>query len=212
MVVFAYCRVSTVEQSSMFQEEAILKAYPEAVVLHEQKSGTTKAGHDVLNSVLGKLSVGDKLVVWKLDRLARNMGDLLAIVDIIERKLDEAADEFKSPSWFGPQWVAAHNPADAEARNTLMFEAIMGGADISARPNLYVPVNEQWQNIQNRAQELTKLAEFNTNAALEAELGNDWQMQPYTWLPLKANNQDMMVLVGEQGKVIEIIDLRPWGK
>src|SRR5690554_2952118 len=86
MVVFAYCRVSTVEQSSMFQEEAILKAYPEAVVLHEKKSGTTKAGRDVLNSVLGKLSVGDKLVVWKLDRLARNMGDLLAIVDIIERK------------------------------------------------------------------------------------------------------------------------------
>src|SRR5690554_6282335 len=84
MVVFAYCRVSTVEQSSMLQEYAILKAYPEAVVQHEKKSGTTKAGRDVLNSVLGKLNVGDKLVVWKLDRLARNMSDLLAIVDFIE--------------------------------------------------------------------------------------------------------------------------------
>jgi len=146
-------------------------------------------------------------LVFSVDRF-----ELVRINDIDERKLDEAAKAFKTPSWFGPQWVAAHNPADADARNTLMFEAIMGGTDISARPNLYVPVNEQWQNIQNRAQELTKLAEFNTNAALEAELGNDWQVQPYTWLPLKANNQDMVVLVGEQGKVIEIIDLRPWGK
>ncbi len=86
MTVFAYCRVSTVEQSSMLQEEATLKAYPEAVVRHEKKSGTSKAGRDILNSLLNGLETGDRLVVWKLDRLARNMGDLLAIVDIIERK------------------------------------------------------------------------------------------------------------------------------
>src|SRR5690554_8778 len=84
MVVFAYCRVSTVEQSSMLQEEAILKAYPEAVVQHEKKSGTSKAGRDVLDSLLNGLETGDRLVVWKLDRLARNMSDLLEIVDFIE--------------------------------------------------------------------------------------------------------------------------------
>ena len=86
MAVFAYCRVSTVEQNSMLQEEAILKAYPEAVVRHEQKSGSSKAGRDVLNSLLNGLGAGDRLVVWKLDRLARNMGDLLEIVDLIEGK------------------------------------------------------------------------------------------------------------------------------
>lgn len=68
----------------MLQEEAILKAYPEAVVRHEKKSGTSKAGWDILNSLLNGLEVGDRLVVWKLDRLARNMGDLLEIVDFIE--------------------------------------------------------------------------------------------------------------------------------
>src|SRR5690554_7307408 len=76
-----------------------------------------------------------------------------------------------------------------------MFEALMGGMDVSARPNLYIPINEQRENIQNRAQELTKLAEFNANEALVAELGNNWQTQPYAWLPLKANNQDMVVLI-----------------
>lgn len=86
MTVFAYCRVSTVEQSSMLQEEAILKAYPETVVRHEKKSGTSKAGRDILNSLLNGLEAGDRLVVWKLDRLARNMSDLLEIVDFIESK------------------------------------------------------------------------------------------------------------------------------
>src|SRR5699024_11389043 len=84
MAIFAYCRVSTIEQSSMLQEEAILKAYPDAVVHHEQKSVTSKAGRDVLHAVLQALQPGDKLVVWKLDRLARNMSDLLAIVDYVE--------------------------------------------------------------------------------------------------------------------------------
>lgn len=86
MAVFAYCRVSTIEQNSMLQEDEILKAYPGAVVRHEKKSGTSKASRDVLNTMLQALQPGDKLVVWKLDRLARNMGDLLAIVDAIEQQ------------------------------------------------------------------------------------------------------------------------------
>jgi len=145
-------------------------------------------------------------LVFSVDRF-----ELVRINDIDERKLDEAADEFKSPGWFGPQWVAAQNPTNTDARNTLMFEALIGGVDASARPNLYIPISEQWQNIQNRAQELTKLAEFNANEALVAELGNNWQTLPYAWLPLKANNQDMVVLVNpEQPDNFKIVNLRPW--
>lgn len=86
MNVFAYCRVSTNEQNSMLQEEAILKAYPNAIVRHEKKTGTTTAGREVLLLLLDMLNAGDRLVVWKLDRLARNMNDLLAIVEDVEAK------------------------------------------------------------------------------------------------------------------------------
>lgn len=86
MNVFAYCRVSTNEQNSMLQEEAILKAYPNAIVRHEKKTGTTTAGREVLLLLLDMLNAGDRLVVWKLDRLARNMNDLLAIVENVEAK------------------------------------------------------------------------------------------------------------------------------
>lgn len=70
----------------MLQEEAILKAYPDAVIHHEKKSGTTRENREVLATLLDELEPGDRLVVWKLDRLARNMRDLLEIVDAIECK------------------------------------------------------------------------------------------------------------------------------
>jgi DNA invertase Pin-like site-specific DNA recombinase len=68
------------------QSQAILKAYPDAVVRHEKKSGTTTKGREVLTLLLDMIGSGDKLVVWKLDRLARNMGDLMAIVSLLEGK------------------------------------------------------------------------------------------------------------------------------
>lgn len=83
---FAYCRVSTVDQSPTIQIEAIQKAYPTAVIRHEKASATTRDGRPVLELLLEMVSSGDKLVVWKLDRLARNMRDLCNIVDLLERK------------------------------------------------------------------------------------------------------------------------------
>lgn len=84
MTTFAYCRVSTIDQNTEMQSQAILKAYPEAIIRHEKKSGTSTKGRDVLTLLLDMIGAGDKLVVWKLDRLARNMSDLMAIVSHIE--------------------------------------------------------------------------------------------------------------------------------
>ena len=86
MTVFAYCRVSTTDQDTGMQVNAIKEAYPEAVVREEKKSGTTTLNRDVLMLLLDMMSKDDKLVVWKLDRLARNMNDLTNIVETIEKK------------------------------------------------------------------------------------------------------------------------------
>ena len=86
MTIFAYCRVSTNDQNTALQVEAIMKAYPDAVVREEKKSGTHVLNRDVLKLLLDMMSSGDKLVVWKLDRLARNLNDLTNIVDTIEKK------------------------------------------------------------------------------------------------------------------------------
>ena len=86
MTIFAYCRVSSTDQNTSIQKDALLKAYPEAKVKEEIKSGTTTKNRDMLNLLLEMIDEGDKLVVWKLDRLARNMNDLTNIVETIESK------------------------------------------------------------------------------------------------------------------------------
>ncbi|MBL3826559.1 MULTISPECIES: recombinase family protein [unclassified Marinobacter] len=86
MTVFAYCRVSTNEQDTSAQREAVLKRYPSAVVREEKASGTSRSGRPVLELLLEVLTDGDVLVVWKLDRLARNLLDLQNIVADVERK------------------------------------------------------------------------------------------------------------------------------
>lgn len=83
---FAYCRVSTSDQSPQIQIDAIKAAYPSAVVREEKASATTRNGRPVLELILEMICRGDKLVVWKLDRLARNMRDLCNIVDLLEKK------------------------------------------------------------------------------------------------------------------------------
>lgn len=96
--VFAYCRVSTLYQDTTIQEKEIRAVYPDAVIRAEKKSGTTTEGREVLNLLLEVIGEGDKLVVWKLDRLARNLVDLLRISDLLKEKkaslvvLDQSID------------------------------------------------------------------------------------------------------------------------
>ena len=84
--IHAYCRVSTVDQDATMQVEAIKKKYPNAVIHEEKASATSRDGRPVLELLIRMLRDGDKLVIWKLDRLARNTLDLLMLKDEIAAK------------------------------------------------------------------------------------------------------------------------------
>ncbi len=86
MKVYGYCRVSILDQNPTMQEDAIVKRYPGAKIITEKKSGTSRVGREQLELILNIIDKDEKIVVWKLDRLARNMKDLLDIVDTIESK------------------------------------------------------------------------------------------------------------------------------
>ena len=86
MTIFTYSRVSTLDQNTDLQEKALKTAYPDAVHRQEKKSGTSTRDRDVLNLILDMVGKGDKLVVWKLDRLARNMNDLTNIIEVLNSK------------------------------------------------------------------------------------------------------------------------------
>src|ERR1700758_4249035 len=85
MTVIGYARVSTSDQNLEIQEAA-LKAAGCGVIRAEKRSGPTTAGREELRTVLDFLRAGDVLMVTRIDRLARSIGDLQDIVRAVKAK------------------------------------------------------------------------------------------------------------------------------
>lgn len=74
-----YARVSTAEQKTSLQCEALLRAGCD-VIREEHASGATTTGRPELAAILQFIRAGDTLVITRIDRLARSIGDLHGIV------------------------------------------------------------------------------------------------------------------------------------
>jgi len=85
MSVIGYARVSSTDQDLGVQEDA-LRAAGCSVIRSEKRSGTAIKGRDQLQTVLDFIHSGDVLAVTKLDRLARSVGDLSRIVEVLAEK------------------------------------------------------------------------------------------------------------------------------
>jgi DNA invertase Pin-like site-specific DNA recombinase len=85
MTVIGYARVSTTDQDLSIQQGA-LKAAGCEVIRAEKRSGTTTAGRDELRTVLDFLRRGDVLMVTRIDRLARSIGDLQDMVRTVKAR------------------------------------------------------------------------------------------------------------------------------
>jgi DNA invertase Pin-like site-specific DNA recombinase len=85
MTTIGYARVSTTDQDLTIQIEA-LKAVDCDVIRQEKASGTTTEGRAELRTVLDFLRKGDVLVVTRIDRLARSIGDLQDIVRAVKAR------------------------------------------------------------------------------------------------------------------------------
>jgi DNA invertase Pin-like site-specific DNA recombinase len=85
MPVIGYARVSTTDQNLELQENALRAAGCE-FIRSEKRSGTTTAGRDELRTVLEFLRKGDVLMVTRIDRLARSIGDLQDIVRAVKAR------------------------------------------------------------------------------------------------------------------------------
>jgi DNA invertase Pin-like site-specific DNA recombinase len=85
MTIIGYARVSTTDQDLSIQEVA-LKAAGCDVIRAEKQSGTSTQGRAELRTVLDFIGKGDVLMVTRVDRLARSIGDLQDIVRAIKAK------------------------------------------------------------------------------------------------------------------------------
>ncbi|WP_426237118.1 recombinase family protein [Pararhizobium sp. DWP1-1-3] len=83
--LYGYARVSTNDQDLAIQEAA-LKAAGCKIIRAEKKSGTSTGGRDELRTLLDFMRAGDTVVVTRIDRLARSIADLGAIVKELETR------------------------------------------------------------------------------------------------------------------------------
>jgi DNA invertase Pin-like site-specific DNA recombinase len=78
-----YARVSTLDQNLNLQLDALRQAGCERI--YQETVGGSAINRPELESCLKALRPGDRLVVWKLDRLGRSLPDLVDIVNSLAR-------------------------------------------------------------------------------------------------------------------------------
>lgn len=95
-MLIGYARVSTHDQDPALQHDALAQAGCDKVFT--EKASGAKLERPQLAAALEYMRTGDTLVVWKLDRLARSLRQLIETVELLEdrgigfRSLTEAID------------------------------------------------------------------------------------------------------------------------
>lgn len=84
-LLIGYARVSTVDQNLDLQRDALQRAGC-GQIYEDKASGRAKDNRPELAGVLRALRAGDTLVVWRLDRLARSLVDLVQIINELGEK------------------------------------------------------------------------------------------------------------------------------
>jgi DNA invertase Pin-like site-specific DNA recombinase len=79
-----YARISTRDQSLSMQTEALKAAG--CVKIHEEVASGAKTVRPVLDEIIRNLREGDTVVIWKLDRLGRNLAHLIHLTTVLLEK------------------------------------------------------------------------------------------------------------------------------
>ncbi|RZG88400.1 type IV pilin accessory protein [Acinetobacter sp. WCHAc060033] len=143
-------------------------------------------------------------IAFNVDRF-----ELVRKNEIIEDHIAEALPEYQHVSWLKPQFIAVEFAKDVKVRNEDMFAEVLGGISLSQKPERYIALSNAQKQMSDRAQNLSGLNLFNSKQDVDNIIKK--YSQANAWLPLKANAEDMVVLINkEKGQVIKIVDLRPW--
>lgn len=143
-------------------------------------------------------------LVYNVDRF-----ELIRKNEVIDDKLNQAKLEFQNTSWLKYQYAGVKLSTQIDQKNEDLFIEVINGVSIAHRPERYVPLEQVKLQIQQRAQVLSVLNQFNAKEDVNTIIKK--YPQADSWVPLKANAVDMVVLINkEKGEVVKIVDLRPW--
>jgi DNA invertase Pin-like site-specific DNA recombinase len=143
MTVIGYARVSTFEQTLDLQHDALLAAG--AASIYEDKASGKTTDRPELRHCMKALRDGDTLVVWRLDRLGRNLQDLIHLVNDLETRGVKFKSLKESVDTGGPAGKLVFHlfAALAEFERELVRERTLAGLEAArargrkgGRPNL----------------------------------------------------------------------------
>ena len=128
MKTIGYARVSTHDQSLQLQIDALKAVGCERIFCDQGVSGAV-AEREGLREALRNLQPGDKLVVWRLDRLGRSLIHLVNLInDLAGRKIEfQSISERIDTSSSGGRLVFHMMAALAEFERSLISERTRAG-------------------------------------------------------------------------------------
>lgn len=111
-LLFGYARVSTDDQNLDMQIDALMNYGVERDrILTDKASGSTIAGRPGFTNAMRAMRPGAGLVVWRLDRLGRNLSELIFTADLLRKR--------------GAQLISLNESLDTStATGKLMFHLI----------------------------------------------------------------------------------------
>jgi hypothetical protein len=140
--------------------------------------------------------------------------EVVAANGVEEKSLEKAAPEFRSPPLAGPKVIAARQPDDAKQLADIVTSAASGGADLANLAELYVPYAQFRQDAGRRARPLSELAKRRPEDAATIRgfvAASGRAEDSIGFLPMKARNQDMAVVVDiKSGDIVGILPVYPW--
>lgn len=85
-MLIGYMRVSTAEQSTDLQQDALVAAGVDARHIYSDKMSGKRDDRPGLTACLKALRDGDTLVIWRLDRLGRSLKHLVGVVEDLSKR------------------------------------------------------------------------------------------------------------------------------
>ena len=170
-MLIGYARVSTQDQETHLQLDALTKAGC-TEIYQEKASGASRRGRKELDRCLAALKSGDVLIVYKIDRIARSLFDLLDILRHLEqigatiKSTTEPLDTTNSMGVFVVQILGAV----AQLERSMIRERSIAG-QVAARERGRLPGRSRSLLAE---QELDLVAEYQAGEATYKGLGRKY--------------------------------------
>jgi len=142
-------------------------------------------------------------IVYSVDRF-----ELVKNTDIYIEDMNKVQPEYRQAPWFGPQFTAVELSTDQTQRGQDVFNAVFANLTLSKQPEKYMKLQTVQSEIIPKMQDLTLLGQYNSPQKVKTILSK--YPEAHAFVPLKADKEDMVVLLHKHGEVIEIVNLRPW--